>query len=358
MRIISIVNQKGGCGKTTTAINLSACLANRKKKVLLIDMDPQAHATLGLNVKSKDLNFCLYDVLLYSSKTNSPTIDDITIQVNNFLDLVPSNVVLSGFEQKFAGVPDRENKLSKAIKSLKNKYDFIIIDCPPSVGLLTFNALIATNEAIIPVEPSIFSLDGLNKLMETIQLFAKKINHKIDIYVLVTMYDNRLRLNREVLADIQKHFKNHLLVTIINNTVKLKEAASFGMSIAEYDQRTRGFENYNTLTTEILLGRMKKATNIQKMWKLGPQQVEDGIIFAFSAPDVKSLKIVGDFNNWDPNTGPEMKKGTDGIWYKMVPLKTGVYQYKYIVNDEWKEDINNPNFTYNEFGGINSVIEV
>ncbi|MDX1764695.1 MAG: AAA family ATPase, partial [bacterium] len=202
MRTVSIVNQKGGCGKTTTTINLAACLADQGKKTLVIDMDPQSHASLGLNVKAKELELGLYDVLLGGGDRDRPLLDDIIVPIADNLHLVPSSIVLSAFEQKLAGAPGRERRLLEAIGAMQRSFDYILIDCPPSVGLLSFNALLAAQDVIIPIEPSFFSLHGLGKQIESIQLFSEKLNHQVELHTLVTMFDKRTRLSREVLEEV------------------------------------------------------------------------------------------------------------------------------------------------------------
>lgn len=357
MKTIAIVNQKGGCGKTTTAINLSASLADHGSRVLLIDMDPQSHASLGLNIKPKELELCLYDALLSVEEEEGPILDDIITKVDKNLDLIPSNIVLSAFEQKLANAPGRETRLLHAILRMQKKYDYILIDCPPSIGLLSFNALVAAQDVIIPIEPSFFSLHGLGKLVETIQVFSEKLNHEIEIHTLMTMYDKRTRLSREVLEEVLKHFGNHTFKAIVHLNIRLKEAASFGLPISQFDRQCAGYNDYRALGREVLQ-LPEKELSVQTLQYMGPRPVRNGVLFSYKAPDVQSMKLVGDFNNWTPDEGSELRKEENGVWKKVVPLPPGRYHYKFIVDGEWKEDLHNPNYIINEFGGIDSVVDV
>jgi len=248
MDIIAIVNQKGGCGKTTTSINLSASIASRGKKVLLIDLDPQGHATLGLNIREDRFKKSMYDVL--SNLTNIG-LDDIIIPVSENLDLAPSNILLSVIEQQLSGISDREKRLAENIKRMKREYSFIIFDCPPSLGLLTFNALIACNRVIIPIETSFFSLQGVMKLLETINLVKEGSNSELKFKALITMYDRRKKFDQEIMKNIKNYFKEECFDTVIRSNVKLKECASFGYPITQYDNSCTGFEDYANLANEV-----------------------------------------------------------------------------------------------------------
>jgi len=357
MRTVAIVNQKGGCGKTTTTINLAACLADLGKKTLVIDMDPQSHSSLGLNVKAEELELGLYDVLLAGGDHDRPLLDDIVAPVAENLHLVPSSTVLSAFEQKLAGAPGRERRLLEAIWAMQRSYDYIFIDCPPSLGLLSFNALLAAQDVIIPIEPSFFSLHGLGKQIESIQLFSEKLNHKVELHTLVTMFDKRTRLSREVLEEVQKHFPENTFKTVIHLNIRLKEAASYGAPITAFDRKCSGFLDFQALAEEVLHFR-PAIVQQHRHETVAPRPVKSGILFSYKAQDVRSLKLVGDFNNWTPDGTADLEKTADGTWHKVLPLAPGKYHYKFIVNGEWKEDPANPKVVVNDFGGVDSVIEV
>ncbi len=357
METIAIVNQKGGCGKTTTSINLSACLAEQGKRVLLIDMDPQSHASLGLNITIGELDLGLYDALLSASDREGPLLDDIAQNIGENLDLVPSSIVLSAFEQKLSGAPGRETRLLKTIQRMKKQYDYILLDCPPSVGLLSFNALMAAQSVIIPLEPSFFSLHGLGKQIESIRMFSERLNHPLRIHTLITLFDRRTRLSREVFEEVKKHFPNNTFQSVIHMNVRLKEAASYGLPITEFDKKCTGYRDYRTLSQELLQIPAPQITE-HRARHLGPHPVRNGFLFSYNAPHVQSLKLVGDFNNWTPDQNAELEKKEDGTWEKVVSLPPGTYHYKFIVDGEWKADPHNPKNAVNDFGSVDSIVEV
>jgi len=209
MRIIAVANQKGGCGKTTVSVNLSASLAFLGKKVLLIDLDPQAHSTLGLGVKAEEVTRSDYDIFDVEEGV-SARIPDLRIPLSNFLHLLPSEVVLSAVEQKLAGAPERENRLFRKLQDIQGEYDFVFIDCPPNLGLLTFNALRAARELIIPIECSYFSLHGLAKISETVKLLMNALGHNIAVRALLNDFDGRTRFSRRIQEELQRLFSQKL----------------------------------------------------------------------------------------------------------------------------------------------------
>ncbi|MGW8325481.1 MAG: ParA family protein [Desulfobacterales bacterium] len=251
MRVIASANQKGGCGKTTTAINLSSSLSLKGQKVLLIDFDPQAHATMGLNVKASDLDKTIYDVIT-PKKNGFLGIKDILLPVKDNFDLAPSSLILSAFEQELSGLEGRENRLFQAIQSIKEQYDFIVIDCPPSIGHLSFNALRACDEVIIPIDMSLFSLRGVAKLIEIIVLLKDEIGHDIQSRALITMYDRRTRYSRTVLEKVQAEFGNNVFDTVIRYNIRLRETADLGLPVGDYDKNAIGHMDYENLAEEVI----------------------------------------------------------------------------------------------------------
>jgi chromosome partitioning protein len=252
MRTIAIINQKGGCGKTTTSINLAACLARLGHKTLLVDIDPQGHCGVGLAVPEDQIERTVYDTMIEPCDGRVAKLSEIVWQIASDFDLAPSNIKLAGFEQVFAGREGREDRLVMSLANVAQTYEWCIIDCPPSVGLLTFNALRACDEVIVPVETGYFSLHGLAKMMETLEVLKERCNKDILIRVLPTLYDTRTKLAREVLSELRSKFRDYLMESTVNFNTKLKEAASFGQPITEYDPGSRGYKDFVNLARELM----------------------------------------------------------------------------------------------------------
>jgi chromosome partitioning protein len=252
MRTVAIITQKGGCGKTTTSINLAACLARLGHKTLLVDIDPQGHCGIGLAVPEDQIERTIYEVMIEERDGKVAKLTEIVWQIASDFDLAPSNIKLSAFEQVFAGRAGREDRLTQALAQVRDTYEWCIIDCPPSVGLLTFNALRACDEVIVPVETGFFSLHGLAKMMETLEVLRERCGNQITIRVLPTLYDTRTKLAREVLAELRAKFRDYLMESTVNFNTKLKEAASFGQPITEYDPGSRGYKDFVNLARELM----------------------------------------------------------------------------------------------------------
>lgn len=248
-RIISVANQKGGVGKTTSAVNIAASLAALEKKVLLLDLDPQANATAGLGVDSKSQEISSYDVLV-----NEGSIDEATVDTElEFLKLIPSHIDLVGAEIEMISRKNRELQLKNKFDALEKKYDYIIIDCPPSLGLLTLNALTTSDSVLIPVQCEYYALEGLGQLLNTISIVRKHLNDDLEIEgVLLTMYDSRLNLSNEVVEEVKKHFTDKVFKTIISRNVRLSESPSHGKPVILYDAVSKGSQNYLALAKEII----------------------------------------------------------------------------------------------------------
>ena len=247
--VISIVNQKGGVGKTTTAVNLSAFLAKKRKKVLIIDLDPQGNATSGYGFDKGQLENTVYDLLVNEEDINNVI---ASTSVKN-VDMCPTNINLAGAEVELVSAISRETILKRAIEPVLDKYDYIIIDCPPALGLLTINALAACEGVIVPIQGEYYALEGLTQLMDTINMIKKKLNPKIGILgVVITMHDRRTQLTKQVVEEVQKYFGDKVFKTFIPRNVRLAEAPSYGQTIEEYDPKSKGSLAYQALANEVL----------------------------------------------------------------------------------------------------------
>lgn len=248
-KIFAIINQKGGVGKSTTAVNLSAALGEQGKQVLLVDLDPQGNSTSGLGIDKGQLERCVYNVLLEDTAIEDAIIPDVC----EGLDLVPATINLAGAEVELVSEMARENRLKDAVGSLRGKYDYILIDCPPSLGLLTVNSLVAADKLIIPIQTEFYALEGVTKLLESMKRVKTRLNPTLDIFgVLLTMYDSRTTLSRQVVDEVKSYFGKLVFETPIPRTVKISEAPSFGMPITEYDPHGKGALSYTELAREVI----------------------------------------------------------------------------------------------------------
>jgi chromosome partitioning protein len=382
MRAIAIVNQKGGCGKTTTAINLSAFLARERRRVLLVDMDPQGHATLGLMKDPSRLEKTIYEVLIHEHQVTA--LGDVVIRVRDNLHLAPADVLLSALPERLRELPGREDRLSQILEGIQDEYDYVIIDCPPSVGLLTFNALKACSEAIIPVEPSFFSLQGIARQMETIDLLSRKTGHEIQARALITLYSTRSEFTKGIAEEIRRHLEERSFETVVRFSIKLPESAGHALPISEFSPHSAGFADYRALAREIIAQETTKpvaetiehvaepeptaevtlepsvesealpvTANTEASRASLPTGVEEGVVFSIDAPNAKCVQLAGDFNGWTAD-GNEMEF-SDGVWKKVVPLAPGLYLYRYVVDGVWMTDPLNVNVQLTPWGAQNSV---
>ena len=367
MRVIAIVNQKGGCGKTTTTVNLAGALAADGYRVLIVDMDPQAHATLASGLEPDELDANLYEVLVDPS--GASRMDSVIVDVSDQIDIAPSSIVLSALEQKLATERHdaRTERLATAIDSLPPLYDYVLIDCPPNVGLLTFNALRAASEVIVPLETSFFAIDGVQKLLETISLLSDRIGHELHVRVLPTLYDGRTRYARQTLGDIRELFKELCFDSVIRLNVKLREAARQGLPISLYAPSANGALDYASVALELAASPPNQLSS--RPPNLEEEEGEDfaiggparEIVVRFKDSIAGDVRIAGDFNGWVPDRGVRSliaSEGQERVWTKVLTLEPGTYQYRYVVDGEWREDPANPQTAPGPTGQPNSILHV
>src|SRR5213594_2350328 len=378
MRTIAIVNQKGGCGKTMTAINVSAFLARSSIRVLLIDMDPQGHSTLGVVKDPIQLEKTVYEVL--AGEGGLTALREVVIKVRDNFDIAPSDVLLSALPEKLRDLPEKENRLAAALEQIRDDYDYVIIDCPPHVGLLTFNALMACSEAIIPVEPSFFSLHGVARQVETLDLLARKSDHDIQARALITLYSTRSDFAKTMAEEVRQHLGDACFNTVIRFSVKLPESVAHGLPIAEFSKHSAGFIDYAALAREVLEQESSSQASVAEMPSeealspadahstpadsdfqiqteaSPPLSMSNGVLFTLDAPGARCVQLAGDFNGWVAD-GNEMHP-SGRVWRKVVLLEPGRYQYKYVVDGRWLPDPLNLDVEPAPWGGYNSVVNL
>ncbi|MBN1872299.1 MAG: AAA family ATPase [Candidatus Omnitrophica bacterium] len=361
MRAISVANQKGGCGKTTTAVNLAASLALKNYKVLLIDLDPQAHASFALGIKTEQLDRSLYNVMTCNEQKKRQ-LSDVILQLWDNLNIAPGHILLSTAEQELSNKVDAISLLYQSIDSLGTSYDFIIMDCPPSLGFLTFNALRASHLLIVPIQCCSMSLVGVGKLINMVELIQLKFQRAPKIKSLVTIFDKRTTYSKRMVREIRSYFGENLFSTMIRVNVALREAAAHGVPVIKYNARSTGAHDYTALADEIIVDSRKLF--LEDFYEEAEQFLQDVRTklkiqtFALLAPEAKDVFIVGDFNNWKADESSRFTKASDGTWEKRLALKPGVYKYKFIVDGQWHHDRNNPKSVRNNFGSVDSLLEI
>jgi chromosome partitioning protein len=412
-------------------------------RTLLVDMDPQSHCAVGLAVPEEQIEQSVYDVLISHARGEPLRLTEILWQISERFELAPSSIDLAAFDQQMAGIVDRESCLKLLLSKVEKEYDYVIVDCPPSVGLLTFNAIRAATDIIVPVEMGYFSLHGLSKQLETLNILSRQYSQQVNVMVLASMYDIRTKMGREILGEIRKHFSGKMFKTVVNFNTKLKEAASLGQPISEYDPASKGHKDFIHLADELigtdthmhkaelvnslqakldsisasaeeLLASVKgnkvdvrrdtretavavaekleakktvaspKARPVQATAPAAPRQdivevvkeeskksidekitefygvsqQQDAVTFVSLYPDAQSVCIAGDFNNWQPEKGQLEKVAQDGIWKLKLPLASGRYRYRLVVDGHWQQDPYNEHAELNPYGELNSVVEV
>jgi chromosome partitioning protein len=340
MKIISIVNQKGGCGKTITSVNLAAALSNRGHKTLLIDLDPQAHATFSVGAKSA---YTITDIFEASMNGKVAHQDIAQIALSENLSFIPSSIGLTSIEQTLAGKNNRFKVLSCALASVTEKFEYCVLDCPPNLGIITLNALTASNYSVVPMGLCDFSLRGVEILKNILVMLKDHMGSAPASFYLLNQVDNRSRYAKEFITRVQKQLGNMLLNTQIRTNIHLREAAANGKSIFDYHPESRGAQDFLEMAQEI--EGLTKSTSWAPLF--------------FRSNDVEDVYVVGDFNNWQKEQNYRMKKIGDGLWSVNLPLQKGQqYRYKIVAGENWIADPSNKACEKDPFGGINSLLRV
>jgi chromosome partitioning protein len=377
MTVIAVANQKGGCGKTTTAINLAACLGQKGQHVLLIDMDPQGHASLGLGMRCEDIPG-LYEVF-----AGEATLDEVVLpEVVPGVDVVPATISLAAAEHLLEDSAQRERQLSRHLDPLRHRYHYMVIDCPPALGFLSVNALRAADQVLIPIEMSLFALDGIDRLCETVALLREKYQVDLPIRVVPTLVDNRTRLTRQFLRQIWERFADEVSPVMVHYTVRLKEAVVAGKPIISFDPSSPAATQYMRLADEVIdgLGERRRAVDapgdpppvsrpagvfIDASFRpeapagTGPagEDRRQRVILRLPGFAGQHVQVAGDFNDWIPDRGVETRVH-DGMLEKILIVAPGLYQYRLVVDGKWIDDPVNPARIPNHVGGHNSLLRV
>lgn len=360
MRIIAIANQKGGCGKTTTAVALSWVLADRGQRTLLVDLDPQAHSTLALGVDPERLDLHLGDVLLESVFTSGALrLGQIIHAVRPDLWLAPAGVDLSAVEPALAGIAGREERLAEHFAGLEDQYDVVILDCPPSLGLLTFQGLIVASEAIVPIDSSPLALQGLGRLKKTVRLVYEMTGHVVRLRPLATLHDPRTRISREIQTLLLEQFGADAIRRPVRYTIRLREKIGKGRIRSALAPGTSAAEDYGELA-DLLVGEARTGSIQSPDHEAVPflETVPGGLALSFEGRDPEEVQLAGEFNGWVPDGGVELKRDDSGRWKKFVPAPPGEYQYRFVLRGSWVSDPRNPREIDNRFGTRNSLVSI
>ncbi len=339
MKIVSLVNQKGGCGKTTSAVNLSYSLTRKGCKVLLIDLDPQAHATFSLGVTPKLTTTDLLERVVNKQEYN---LNDFFVERSENLFVLGSSIGLSVIEQTLSNRDDKLEIISKLFANMEMEFDYCIIDCPPNLGILTLNALMASDQAIVPIGICELSLKGVDNLKNILEIVSQYRKDPITVSYLITQYDKRFKFSQIFMEKIKEKFEKKLFSVKIRTNIHLREAASIGKAIYEYKKDSRGAIDYKRLANE-MEHRVESVSMVKVFLK---------------AEELNDVYLIGEFNRWNKSEKYKLKKIDDDKWAINLFLKKGEYRYKFIADDKWINDPNNALVEDDPFGGKNSILLV
>ncbi|MBN1825625.1 MAG: AAA family ATPase [Candidatus Eisenbacteria bacterium] len=357
MNVICIANQKGGCGKTTTAVNLAWAFAELNLSVLLVDMDPQGHSSLAYGYDTDLLDRTIRDTLTRPGRR----LPEVLLPFSDNLDLAPANLALASLEQELAGEPEREKRLQIALSTATRTYDRVVIDCPPNLGFLTINALVASDEAIIPIESSSFSLQGLERLLDTVEMVERNTGRRILCRALANVYDGRTRYARRFQRELQDRFMDRLLETSIRQSVIVKDAAARGLPVGRTHTHSKVHHDYLALATEILESTPVVEVEDLPVWEeklFGPAVRGDEVIFRLEAPHAREVRVAGEWNGWNPDEGVMTQDPISGVWILRARIPEGRHQYRFIVDGAWIEDPENEDHDFGAEGFRNSVVQI
>ncbi len=347
MKIISVANQKGGCGKTTIAVNVASALSKLGNKTLLIDLDPQAHATYALGYSEESSKRkTSYDIFRANFDSIEVPYEEMVIENRDNLDFIPANMMLSAAEINLGGINGAAAILSRTLSDpFFEKYEYAMIDSPPSFGFLTLNSMYAADIILVPMDSSYFSFNGINSVYRVTGLLNTETGRKPSVFFVMSNYDKRTNFAKQFETDAKEKLGPYMLSTTVRSSVRLRESAKHGKTIFEHDPKCTAALDFYNLTSELLTFGDKEIDVFVKE-------------FFLQAPDAGAVYVLGDFNNWQKSGASQLTKLENGAWSAHVTLKKGQYRYKFLVDDKWQHDPKNPEKDANVYGTIDSIVTV